>query len=229
MFDIPELVLTGVPFDVEVSGAALATAPAGDTYRLRLGEFETEPLEATDGTLRVEGLLAERSGEVSVTLLRDGEVVVSAATRALAGFVSILPPLVAIVAALVFRSVIPALFLGVWIGTSAVAGLTAEGVGKGLLAVFQVHVLDAVANSDHAAIILFSFMIGGMVGIISKNGGMLGVVDIVIRGARNARKGQVATAALGVAIFFDDGGGNHSSIFFKCVYFATPEVNSKAH
>ena len=73
-FDIPELVLTGVPFELEVTGAALATGPAGDSYRVRVGEFETEPLQATDETLLVEGLVAERSGAVSVMLLREGEV-----------------------------------------------------------------------------------------------------------------------------------------------------------
>jgi Na+/H+ antiporter NhaC len=47
-------------------------------------------------------------------------------------------------------------------------------------------------------------MIGGMVGIISRSGGMLGIVDHVIRFATNHKRAQVGTAGLGLAIFFDD-------------------------
>jgi Na+/H+ antiporter NhaC len=98
----------------------------------------------------------------------------------------------------------PALFLGAWVGSWVISGLSFSGLGQGLLAVFQVYVRNAVANPDHAAIMLFSFMIGGMVGIVSKNGGMRGVVDLISAWANNARRGQVTTALLGIAIFFDD-------------------------
>ena len=49
------------------------------------------------------------------------------------GFVSILPPLVAIAAALVFRQVIPALFVGLWFGAAAVNGGSLEALWTGLL------------------------------------------------------------------------------------------------
>jgi hypothetical protein len=54
------------------------------------------------------------------------------------GFVSILPPLVAIAAALAFRQVIPALFFGVWLGAAAVGGLSLASVWTGLLDAVQV-------------------------------------------------------------------------------------------
>ena len=47
-------------------------------------------------------------------------------------------------------------------------------------------------------------MIGGMVGIISRNGGMKGVVNRIIGYASTPQRGQTATGILGVAIFFDD-------------------------
>jgi Na+/H+ antiporter NhaC len=65
-------------------------------------------------------------------------------------------------------------------------------------------ILPALADKDHAAIIIFSMMLGGMVGIISKNGGTRGIVKLVERIARTARLGQVATWLMGVIIFFDD-------------------------
>jgi Na+/H+ antiporter NhaC len=120
------------------------------------------------------------------------------------GFLSILPPLVAIAAALLFRQVIPALFLGLWFGAAAVNGLSLGGLWSGLLDTVQIYVVGALANPDHAAIIVFTFMIGGMVGIVSRSGGMLGVVNRIAGFANSPRRAQLGTAGLGLAIFFDD-------------------------
>ncbi len=149
-------------------------------------------------------LTAPGSGRVTVELFRGGTAVAQADARAVPGWVSILPPLIAIVIALLFKRVVPALFLGIWFGAWAAYGMTLPGVWQGLLDTFYVYVLQAFADPDHAAIVLFSLMIGGMVGIISKNGGMQGVVNHIIGWANTPRKGQVATGALGLAIFFDD-------------------------
>jgi len=120
------------------------------------------------------------------------------------GFISILPPLVAIGAALVFRHVIPALFFGVWFGAAAINGGSLKAVWTGLLDTVQIYVVGALANADHAAIIVFTFMIGGMVGVVSRSGGMLGIVDRIAGFANNSRRAQLGTAGLGLAIFFDD-------------------------
>jgi Na+/H+ antiporter NhaC len=118
-------------------------------------------------------------------------------------WLSIIPALVAIGAALIFRQVVVALFGGVWIGAWLHYG-TLGGAWHGLLDTVQVYILGALADPDHAAIILFTLMIGGVVGIIQKNGGTKGIVRHVVRWARSARRGQLATAFLGTAIFFDD-------------------------
>jgi len=118
-------------------------------------------------------------------------------------WLSIVPALVAIGAALAFRQVVAALFVGIWIGGWIHYG-SLEGAWLGLLDTVQVYVLGALADADHAAIILFTLLIGGVVGIIQKNGGTRGIVSYVVTWARSARRGQLATALLGTAIFFDD-------------------------
>ncbi len=118
-------------------------------------------------------------------------------------WLSIIPALVAIGAALAFRQVVAALFLGIWIGAWITYGSLA-GVWFGLLDTVQVYVLAALADADHAAIIIFTLMIGGVVGIIQKNGGTQGIVGAVVAWANSARRGQLATSFLGIAIFFDD-------------------------
>jgi len=64
--------------------------------------------------------------------------------------------------------------------------------------------LEALTQSGHMAIIIFSMLIGAMVNIITRNGGMKGVVNILSRYANNPRSGQFVTWLLGIAIFFDD-------------------------
>jgi hypothetical protein len=126
------------------------------------------------GEVEFADVSAEDTGAVSLTLAVAGSALATAQTRAIPGWVSVLPPLVAIFIALVFHSVIPALFIGAWLGAFAIVGIHPAGLWMGLLSVFQVHVKEAVADPDHAAIMLFTFMIGGMVGIVSRNGGMQG-------------------------------------------------------
>ncbi|GMG87729.1 Na+/H+ antiporter NhaC family protein [Biformimicrobium ophioploci] len=121
-----------------------------------------------------------------------------------AGWVSIVPPLLAIVLALLLRQVLPALFAGVWVGAWAIEGGGLSGLLDGLLRTGDTYIVGALADSDHAAIIVFSMVIGGMVGVVSRNGGMQGIVARLVRWAGNARRAALATAGMGLAIFFDD-------------------------
>ncbi len=197
---VPDVVLREVPFEASAAGLEGAREVS---LRLGDGRFAGQPA-ATPGEWRFSDVTASQTGEITLTLFADGRPVGEATSRAVPGVAAIAPPLLAIAIALVFRSVIPALFLGAWAGTFAIAGFGLQGLWSGLLAVFEVHVRAAVADADHAAIVLFSLMIGGMVGIVSRNGGMQGVVSHIVRWASSARRGQLATALLGLAIFFDD-------------------------
>ncbi len=199
---VPPVVLEGAPFEVIVRGEALDTARA---YAVRIGEESAALVYDAEGDAFVaEDVRLAEGGAATVEVVQGGAVVAQAETRAIAGWLSILPPLLAIGMALLFRRVLPALFLGVWLGAWIAYGLTFAGLWQGLLDAFGVYVLEALGDPGHAAIVLFSLMIGGMVGVISKNGGMHGIVQWVVRWASDAKRGQVATGVLGIVIFFDD-------------------------
>jgi Na+/H+ antiporter NhaC len=119
-------------------------------------------------------------------------------------WLAVLPALLAIFGALLFRQVIVALFIGVWLGAWLITGNLALGWLTGLFATVELYVVAALTNPDYVAILLFTLMIGGMVGLIQKNGGTAGIVNVVVRWARSARRGQLATSVLGTGIFFDD-------------------------
>ncbi|NQV73470.1 Na+/H+ antiporter NhaC family protein [bacterium] len=200
--DSPAVYLEGLAFDVELS-------VIGDT--LAIGEYQVQGSGApvgfeqdSDGKWIASNVVVRGGGKQEVTLLRSGVSILKQDTREIPGWLSIIPPILAIVVALIFKRVIPALFLGLWVGAVSVLGFSFQGVFMGLLNTFQHYVLQSFIDGDHAAVILFSCMIGGMVGIISKNGGMQGVVNLIIKWASNTRRGQLATGGLGLAIFFDD-------------------------
>jgi len=157
-----------------------------------------------EGEATLEGVTTGDS-DVQLSLLDEsGAALGSAATIAIPGWLSLVPALLAIIVALVFRQVVPALVLGIWIGGALAYGLSLTALWYGLLDTAAVHTLGALNDSGHLSVILFSLMIGGMVGIISKNGGTAGIVNAIVRWASSATRGQVTTGVLGVVIFFDD-------------------------
>lgn len=120
------------------------------------------------------------------------------------GWTSILPPLVAIAVALLWKSVIPALFIGVFFGAWLLHDLKLTNLGQALLDPFQKYAVSALANESHVSIVMFTMMMGGMIGILSKNGGMQGIVNRLMGFTRTRKRGQLVTASLGGVIFFDD-------------------------
>ncbi len=114
---------------------------------------------------------------------------------------SILPPLIAILLALFFRQVIVSLFFGTWLG---VTFLFDYNPFSGFLYTLTEYVGKAPANPERMAILIFSLALGGMVGVISRSGGTMGIVKSLTRFASNRQKGQLATWLMGVLIFFDD-------------------------
>ena len=124
--------------------------------------------------------------------------------RHLPHWLAILPPLFAIVLALIFKEVILSLFAGIWAGAFIAGGLRPGYLIRSALDVIEKYVIGALNDGGHLSVIVFSLLIGGMVAIISRNGGMAGVVQSLSRYAKSIRSTQFITWLLGVAIFFDD-------------------------
>ena len=141
---------------------------------------------------------------ISLLLFSTIAVAEDTAPQAAGSWIAIVPPLLTIAVALIIKRVIPALFLGIWLGAWVINDFGLVGIWTGLLDTFQVFVANALSNPDHTAIVLFSMMVGGMVSIITRNGGMQGIVNHIVAWADSARHACLATASLGVAIFFDD-------------------------
>ena len=123
-------------------------------------------------------------------------------------WMSILPPLIAILMALIFKEVFSALFVGLFSGTLIIFGYQDtsffSAFFKAIFAISDTYIIKSLADTGHISIIVFSMLIGAMVNLITQNGGMQGVVNKLSRFANSSRSGQFVTWILGVLIFFDD-------------------------
>ncbi len=121
--------------------------------------------------------------------------------RHIPGFFSILPPLFAILLALIFRQALIALFAGVWMGALFVHGYHPF---TALLRSFDTYLPATIASNSSASILLFTMALGGMVGIISASGASNALVDIIAKRAHSRRAGMLTAWAAGIVVFFDD-------------------------
>ncbi len=194
--DGPDLAVTNVPFSVSVSGDG-----SNQPFEFVIVQDGNIVVRHT-GSLPAElpGLEIPNSGDTEMRLTIAGAEPEVKPIKVVRGWMTLLPPLVAILAALLFRQVYLALFLGIWLGAAALSG----SFFSGFLEVVQKFAVNALNDGDRISIAVFTLLLGGLVGLITKNGGLAGLVDTVSRWASNPRRGQTATWLLGLMIFFDD-------------------------
>ena len=128
------------------------------------------------------------------------------------GLFVLIPALVAILFAIFTRQVVPALFLGLVAGAYMMVPCLPVGHAlageNGLIAGFQLaietYILAAVRHADHMKIIIFTLLIGFMVGVMGNNGGTTGLVHLVGGKTNSARRGGLTAWAAGLVVFFDD-------------------------
>lgn len=118
------------------------------------------------------------------------------------GWLSLLPPLVTIVLALVFHEVVISLFAGIWLGALFLEGW--NPLDAALSSVDQYVVGALTKEPTHVYIVVFSLLLGGMVGVMNRSGGTQGIVNVLRPLATSRRRGQLAAWLGGVLIFFDD-------------------------
>ena len=197
LIDAPRLMLNGVAVDISVEGLDSRSVQV-----LLNGDIVGEANNSD--SLAIAGIQQAVTGTATIAVMENGERLAQAEIPVIPGWVSVLPPVIAIILAFALRSVVPSLFAGLLFGAWAINGLTWSGALSGFFDTMTIYILDAMIDPDHGAIILFSLLIGGMVGIVSRNGGMVGIVNRVIPIARTPRHGQAVVAGLGLTIFFDD-------------------------
>jgi len=158
------------------------------------------------GLLIALGLIAVAAVVAAGGAAGQGEAADSADSEAAApapdfGWLSVVPPLVAIGLALIFKDVLVSLFFGVFCGALIVYDWNPVTAFARAIDRF---VAGALADPDHAKIVVFTTLLGGMVGLIGRSGGTRGIVERIAPFATSSRRGQLVTWVMGLLVFFDD-------------------------
>ncbi len=129
--------------------------------------------------------------------LREG----SRAPRILGHWTSLAPPMLALLVALYFRSIVFALLSAFVAGAFLSFGLNPLVV---LTLAFYDFIWESLSSFFSLYIFLFLFTLVGLVHLISRNGGLSGLVALVGKLATSRRRAQLSVGVSGLAIFFDD-------------------------
>jgi len=139
------------------------------------------------------------TGNLTVSTKELGKI--KSEIRIIPGWLSLVPPLLAILLALIFRQVIIALLIGIFSGAIFINDYNPL---IGLLKVIDTYIINALTDVSHIQIIVFTLLFGGVVGLISKSGGTKGISDLITKFAKTRKSGLLSTWLMGIAIFFDD-------------------------
>jgi Na+/H+ antiporter NhaC len=197
--EAPEIYLAGIPFSVTVR-AVESLEPVDLELRSADGRVLAREIVEPLGAVQFREITIERREDLPLVLWAGADEF-RLEGPLLPGWVTILPPIVAIALALIFHEVVTALFVGVWLGCFFLVGYNPLSA---LLLTIGRFARDALADPNHAAILIFSLLLGGMVGVLTRMGASRAIVDAVAPLATSRRRGQFATWAAGLVIFFDD-------------------------
>ncbi|NKB88016.1 MAG: sodium:solute symporter [Acidobacteria bacterium] len=117
------------------------------------------------------------------------------------GWLSIIPPVLAIVMALRTRQVHLSLFAGIWVGATIIAGFNPVAGLLGSLAV----ITEVVGDPGNTPTLLFTLIVGALILLMQRSGGVSGFAQwMVSRGwVRGRISAQIISALLGVSIFIE--------------------------
>lgn len=123
-----------------------------------------------------------------------------------ATFWALIPPVVAIVLALITKEVYSSLFIGILVGAMFYSGFSFEGT---ITHIFQGGFLAALCDSYNMGILIFLVILGTMVSLMNRAGGSTAFGNWASKHIKSRVGVQLATVVLGILIFIDD--------YFNCL------------
>lgn len=121
-------------------------------------------------------------------------------------FWALVPPIVAIVLALLTKEVYSSLFVGILVGGLFYSGFNLEGT---VVHVIEDGIIGSLSDPWNVGILVFLVILGTMVALMNKAGGSAAFGRWTSEKIKSREGAQLATMALGVLIFIDD--------YFNCL------------
>ncbi|CAM9347964.1 unnamed protein product [Chrysoparadoxa australica] len=194
---LPAVFHCGVPATAHVS--VLSPKPGNVEVVLNVGETAYKAKTDKKGIVSISGILIESAGRVSLRVQADG-VSMEQDVIAIPGWMSLLPPFATLALSIVLKQVVVALLLGILTGAVMVHG----GLLVGLLRTFDKYFVEAWVVDGHMQVLLFTFLLGGTIGVVQKSGGAQGLANSLKTFMGSKKQGELCALALGGLIFFDD-------------------------
>ena len=119
---------------------------------------------------------------------------------------SVLPPLIAIVLALITKEVYSSLFIGVFAGAVLYAGANFSGIMNHLL---QDGIIASLSSAGNVGILIFLVILGMFVAMMNLSGGSAAFGEWASTKVKSRKHAQFTTILLGILIFVDD--------YFNCL------------
>jgi len=116
------------------------------------------------------------------------------------GVLSVLPPLIAIILAIITKEVLLSLFIGVFIGCLILASGAPMGAFEHLFSI----VLAKLTDPWNMQVILIVSFLGGLIGLLVKSGSSKAFAEWIGTKTSSRRGAQMTTWVMGLLIFFDD-------------------------
>lgn len=123
-----------------------------------------------------------------------------------ATFWALIPPIVAIVLALITKEVYSSLFIGILVGGLFYSNFSFEGT---IMHIFNDGFVAVLSDSYNVGILIFLVILGAMVSLMNRAGGSAAFGHFAKQKIKTRAGAQLATVALGVLIFIDD--------YFNCL------------
>ena len=123
-----------------------------------------------------------------------------------ATFWALVPPIVAIILALITKEVYSSLFVGIVVGGLFYSGFSFEGT---LTHIFNNGFVAVLSDAYNVGILIFLVILGAMVCLMNRAGGSAAFGRFAKEKIKSRTGAQLATIALGVLIFIDD--------YFNCL------------
>lgn len=117
------------------------------------------------------------------------------------GPITLLPPLVTVFVAAYTKNVLLSLFSGIYFAALIIWNYNPF---YAFINLFSNLIISSFSDTDHIFIIVFTWILSGMITCVLKAGGGEGLVKEMTKYAKTPRGGMVVAYILGLLIFFDD-------------------------
>ncbi len=115
-------------------------------------------------------------------------------------FLSLLPPIIAILLAIFSKRVLLSLLAGVFLGSVIVNGLRFTSLFES----FDDFIVPTLSNNDNVKVLLFTMFLGGVVSIIVNAGFAQMLINSITKHKQTKSSIQIKTWLAGMVVFFDD-------------------------